>query len=55
MHFINPQRICKGMEMGDIPSERSIVRDTITIAWPSVLESFFVCLAGMMDLSLIHI
>ena len=37
------------MEMGDIPSERSIVRDTITIAWPSVLESFFVCLAGMMD------
>ena len=49
MHFINPQRICKGMEMGDIPSERSIVRDTITIAWPSVLESFFVCLAGMMD------
>ena len=49
MHFINPQRICKGMEMGDIPSERSIVRDTIAIAWPSVLESFFVCLAGMMD------
>ena len=49
MRFINPQRICKGMEMGDIPPEGSIIRDTISIAWPSVLESFFVCLAGMMD------
>ena len=37
------------MEMGDIPPEGSIIRDTISIAWPSVLESFFVCLAGMMD------
>ena len=35
--------------MGDIPPEGSIIRDTISIAWPSVLESFFVCLAGMMD------
>lgn len=49
MHFINPARICKGMELGDLPPEREIIKTTLTIAWPSVLESFFVCLAGMMD------
>lgn len=49
MHFVNPQRVCKGMEMGEIPSERRIIRDVLGVAWPSVLESFFVCLAGMVD------
>ena len=37
------------MELGDLPPEREIIKTTLTIAWPSVLESFFVCLAGMMD------
>ena len=49
MQFINPARICKGMELGDLPSNSQIIKQTLTIAWPSVLESFFVCLAGMMD------
>lgn len=49
MRLINPARICKGMELGDLPSDRQILKTTLSIAWPSVLESFFVCLAGMMD------
>lgn len=49
MQFINPQKICKGMEIGDLPSNREIVKDAIRVAWPSVLESFFVCLAGLVD------
>ena len=49
MHFINAQRVCKGMEMGEIPSERRIIRDALAVAWPSVLESFFVNLAGVVD------
>ena len=49
MQFINPARICKGMELGDLPSNSQIIKQTLAIAWPSVLESFFVCLAGMMD------
>ncbi len=49
MHFVNPQRVCKGMEMGEIPSEKRIIRDVLNVAWPSVLESFFVGLAGMVD------
>lgn len=46
MHFVNAQRVCKGMEVGDLPPERQIIKDVLHVAWPSVLESFFVGLAG---------
>lgn len=49
MQFINAEKICKGMKLGDIPPNRQIVQDALNVAWPSVLESFFVCLAGMVD------
>lgn len=50
MHFINTAKIIRGMEgYGEIPSEKEIVRHTIKIAWPSVLESFFVNLTGVVD------
>ncbi|HJB38292.1 MAG TPA: MATE family efflux transporter [Candidatus Acutalibacter ornithocaccae] len=49
VQFINPAKVCKGMEMGDIPSNREILKTTLSVAWPSVLESFFVNLAGMVD------
>ena len=40
MRFINPAKVCKGMEMGDIPPSREILKTTLAVAWPSVLESF---------------
>ena len=49
MRFINPAKVCKGMEMGDVPPGREILKTTLAVAWPSVLESFFVNLAGMVD------
>ena len=49
MHFINARKICRGMELGDVPPEGQIIRDALNVAWPSVLESFFVNLAGMVD------
>ena len=49
MHFVNAQRVCRGMEMGEVPPEKTIIRDVLHVAWPSVLESFFVGLAGMVD------
>ncbi len=49
MQFVNPQKVCKGMELGYVPPSGRIVRDALGVAWPSVLESFFVCLAGMVD------
>ena len=49
MQFVNPQKVCKGMELGDFPPSGQIVKDALAVAWPSVLESFFVCLAGLVD------
>ena len=49
MHFVNPEKICRGMELGEVPPERQIVKDALSVAWPSVLESFFVNLAGVFD------
>ena len=49
MQLINVPRICKGMEIGDVPPNGQIIRDALNVAWPSVLESFFVCLAGLVD------
>jgi putative MATE family efflux protein len=49
LQFVNPQKVCKGMELGYVPPSGRIVRDALGVAWPSVLESFFVCLAGMVD------
>ncbi len=47
--MINPEKICRGMELGEIPSDRAIIKSALSIAWPSVLESFFVNLAGLVD------
>lgn len=49
LQFINAQKICKGMQLGEIPPTGTIIRDAIHVAWPSVLESFFVNLAGLVD------
>lgn len=54
MHFINTAKICRGMEnYGDFPTEKEIVKSTIHIAWPSVLESFAINLAGMVDMVMV--
>ena len=49
MRFVNPQKVCRGMELGEVPPSGQIVKDALNVAWPSVLESFFVCLAGLVD------
>ena len=49
MHFVDVKKVCKGMEMGEMPSEKQIVKNALNVAWPSVLESFFVNLAGVVD------
>ena len=50
MHFINAQRICKGMEdYGKMPSERELLHSTLRIAWTSVVESPAINLKGVVD------
>lgn len=49
VHFVNVKKLSRGLESGELPSEKEIVKSVLNVAWPSVLESFFVCLAGMVD------
>ena len=32
-----------------LPTRKSMTRKAISVAWPAVMESFFVVLAGMID------
>ena len=50
MQFVNVRKLTRGMEgYGEIPPESSIIKSTIHMAWPAVLESFFVNLSGVLN------
>jgi len=50
IRLLNPEKICKNTAiLGPIPSEKSLLKDTFNMAWPSVVDSFSVNLAGMID------
>lgn len=50
MHLFEPTKILKNTPpSGEIPSNRQILRRTLEIAWPSIVESFLVSLVGMID------
>ena len=40
----------RGVEQeGEVPDERAVLKTTLNIAWPSILESFLISLVGMVD------
>lgn len=48
--FFNPAKLLKkNVPLGDMPSSEEILRKTVKIAWPAVLESFLVSLVAMVD------
>ncbi len=50
MVFFNAQKLLRGEPpSGDIPSDREILKKALTIAWPSIVESFLVHLVGFID------
>lgn len=54
MNFVNTAKVRQEMgDCGEIPAQGEIIKNTIHIAWPSVLESFSVNLAGMIDIMMV--
>ncbi len=48
--MLNTKKLLKGFEIsGEIPQSNEIIRDTLKIAWPSVLESFLISITGLVD------
>ena len=50
MKLFNAERVLKKEPVaGPLPSGKELFRDTINMAWPSVVESFLVALVGFVD------
>lgn len=50
MRFFSATRALRGVEpSGPIPSERELIRTTVRVAWPSMVESFLVSLVSIVD------
>ena len=50
MIFFNAKKMLRGESpSGEIPSDKDILKRTLTIAWPSIVESFLVALVGFID------
>ena len=50
MHLFRSEKLLRGMPpSGEIPGNSEILKHTLQIAWPSILESFLVSLVGMID------
>lgn len=56
MRFFNTTKILKGFEnQGEIPSNKQILKTTLAVAWPAVLESFLVSLTGFVDTIMVSV
>ena len=56
MELINPNKIIRDMEpRGEVPSGRQVIRTTLNVAWPSVLESFLLSITGFVDTIMVSI
>ena len=50
MQFLNTKKLLRDIEpAGEIPSGGEIVKKTLFLAWPAVLESFLVSITGFVD------
>lgn len=54
MQFFRVQKILKGMPpCGEIPSNDLLLKKTILIAWPSLLESFLISMVNLIDMVMV--
>lgn len=50
MNFFNVDRFLKGVDVcGDIPPIKQLLKNTISVAWPSIVETFLIALIGLID------
>lgn len=50
MQFLNTKKLLRDIEpAGEIPASKDIIKHTLLLAWPAVLESFLVSITGFVD------
>lgn len=56
MFLFRMKSLCHGVDVcGELPSDVSIVKRTLRIAWPSIVESFLICFVGMIDTMMVGV
>ena len=56
MQLFNTARILRQEPAaGEIPPVKSLLRDTVGVAWPSIVESFLVALVGFIDTIMVSV
>ncbi len=50
MQLVNVRRALRGSEpLGEIPPQSELIRNSVSMAWPSIVESFLIAFVGMVD------
>lgn len=50
MQLVNVRRTLRGSEpLGEIPPQKELIRNAVSMAWPSIVESFLIAFVGMVD------
>lgn len=50
MQLVNVKRVLRNSQpLGEIPPQSELIHNSVTIAWPSIVESFLIALVGMVD------
>ena len=51
--IINPSKVLKGRALGEVPTSKEVVKNTIKMAWPTVVDSFLSAIVSFVDMAMV--
>lgn len=54
-YFLSDRALCRARPEGEVPSVGSLVRHTMQVAWPAIVEQFLVSLVSLVDTMMVGV
>ena len=54
-YFLSNRALCRARPEGEVPSVGSLVRHTMQVAWPAIVEQFLVSLVSLVDTMMVGV